>query len=236
MIDVEAPVGLGDELHAVVDDEIEALVAEHRLGEFREVLLRELDHRGIDLALGQALHRPVLEHLLGDAAVAAADDQHFLGLAVREQRHVRHHLVIDELVLGGDLGRAVEHQHLAEELVLEQHQVLVLGLHLVEHALDLVGHAEALGIEQRLGNPALLGGHCEILGEILGGCPHRRTAGKVPGRHPIFWKVSSNRRRQTSRPRRISSTSTRLALKASRSTGMQASGSASPHMKMSSAA
>ena len=90
-------------------------------------------------------HRLVLEHLLGDAAVAAADDQHLLRLAVREDRHVRHHLVIDELVLGGDLGRAIEHQHLAEELVLEQHQMLVLGLHLVEHPLDLVGHAEALG-------------------------------------------------------------------------------------------
>src|SRR5689334_8347455 len=41
---------------------------------------------------------------------------------------------------------------------------------------------------------------------------------------------------QTSWPRRISLTSTRLASKASRSTGMQLSGSAEPHIKMSSAA
>ena len=165
-------------VHAVVDDEVEALVAEHRPGEFREVLLGELDHRGVDLALGQALHRLVLEHLLGDAAVAAADDQHLLGLAMREHRHVRHHLVVDELVLGGDLGRAVEHQHLAEEFVLEQHQMLVLGLHLVEHALDLVGHAEALGIEQRLGNPAFLG-HGDVLRQA-------KTAGNEPGRQLSF--------------------------------------------------
>ena len=102
-------------------------------------------------------HRFVLEHFLGDAAVAAADDQHLARLAVREDRHMGHHLVIDELVARGDLRRAVEHQHLAEELVLEQHQMLVLGLRLVEHPLDLEGHAEAEIVEQRLGNPAFLG-------------------------------------------------------------------------------
>ncbi len=63
------------------------------------MLLGELDHRGVDLDLGEALDRLVLEHLLGDAAVAAADDQHLARLAVGEDRHVRHHLVVDELVL-----------------------------------------------------------------------------------------------------------------------------------------
>ncbi len=146
------------------------------------MLLGEFDHRGVDLDLGEALDRFVLEHFFGDAAVPASDDQHLAGLAVGEDRHMGHHLVVDELVLGGDLGGAVQHQHLAEERVLEQNQVLMLGLHLVEHPLDLVGHAEA---------------------EIVG---------------------------------RSSFTSTRLALKASRSTGMQASGSALPHMNTSSAA
>ena len=82
----------------------------------------------IDLHLRQALHRLVLEHLFGDAAVAAADDEHLFGVAVREQRHVAHHLLIDIFVTIGDLGRAVQHHHLAEELVLEQHQVLLPGL------------------------------------------------------------------------------------------------------------
>src|SRR5499427_959341 len=155
--DVEAPIRLGHVFHAVGDDEVEAVVREHRLGEFREVLLGELDHRGVDLDLSEALDRLVLEHFLRDAAVAAADDQHLLRTAVRQDRHVSHHLVVDELIGAGDLGRAVEHQHLAEEWVLEQHEMLVLGLQLVDHPFDLVGHADADVIEQRLGNPAFFG-------------------------------------------------------------------------------
>ena len=72
-------------------------------------------------------------------------------MAMRQDRHMGHHLVVDELVLGGDLGRAVEHQHLAEERVLEQDEVLMLRLHLVDHTLDLEGHAKAEVVEQRLG-------------------------------------------------------------------------------------
>src|SRR5262245_19331804 len=41
--------------------------------------------------------------------------------------------------------------------MLEQHELLVLGLQLVDHPLDLVGHADADVIEQRLGNPAFVG-------------------------------------------------------------------------------
>src|SRR5947209_1569658 len=83
-----------------------------------------------------------------DAAISTADDQHLPGPAVGEDRNMGHHLVIDELVLGGDLDGAVEHQRLAEKSVLEQNQMLVLGLHLVQHPLDLIGHAEAEVIEQ----------------------------------------------------------------------------------------
>jgi hypothetical protein len=54
--------------------------------------------------------------------------------------------------------------------MLEQNQVLMLGLHLVEHPLDRVGHAKAARIEQRLGNPAFL-----RLGALS-----RATAGQVP--------------------------------------------------------
>ena len=57
-----------------------------------------------------------------------------LGRRQRHQRHVRHHLVIDELVRGRELAHAVEHQHGAPGRVLEDHQVLVLGLDLVQHA------------------------------------------------------------------------------------------------------
>src|SRR5262249_22865072 len=218
--------GLGHVFHAVGDDEIKAVVREHRLGEFREVLLGELDHRGVDLDLSETLNRLMLEHLLRDAAVAAADDQHLLRMAVRQDRHMGHHLVVDELILAGDLRRAVEHQHLAEERVLEQHEMLVRGLQLVDHPLDLVGHADTDVIEQRLGNPAFFG--------------HDRTSETAGGRHRKERKSPTVRRRlcsdYVSCPRKISLTSTRLALKAFRSTGMQASGVALPHMNRSRAA
>jgi hypothetical protein len=54
-----------------------------------------------------------------------------------------HHLVVDEFVRGGDLSRPVEHQDFAEERILEQNEMLMLGVRLVDHPLDLVGHAEA---------------------------------------------------------------------------------------------
>ncbi len=52
-----------------------------------------------------------------------------------------HHLMVDELVSAGDLRGPVQHEHLAEELVLEKNQTLVVGLLLVQHPLHLVGHA-----------------------------------------------------------------------------------------------
>ncbi len=204
----------------------EALVGENRLGEFREMLLGELDHRRIDLDLGEALDRLVLEHFLGDAAIAAADDQHVARVAMGEQRHVRHHLLVDEFVALGDLGGAVEHQHLAEERVLEQHEVLMLGLHLVEHLVDLEAHAETEIVEQRLGNPALLGHDRPPRGA------HRKRPGSWPGRSN-FHALDAV---QASWPRNSSFDADRLAANASRSTGMHASGSAEPHMNTSSAA
>ena len=154
---VEAAVGLGYEFRAVINDGFEPLVGEYRLGEFREMLLGELDHLGVDLDLGQPLDRLVLEHLLGDAAVAAADDQNVARIAMGEQRHMRHHLLVDEFVAFGYLGRAVEHQHLAEIGLLEQHQMLMLGLHFVKYFVDREGHAEAEIVEQSFGDPAPFG-------------------------------------------------------------------------------
>ena len=81
---------------------------------------------------------------------------------------MRHHLVVDEFVARGDLRRAVQHQHLAEELMPEQHEVLMLGLHFVQHPLDRVGHAKAELVEQRLGNPAFLGHGRRAMSDIRG--------------------------------------------------------------------
>jgi hypothetical protein len=81
-----------------------------------------------------------------------------------------HHLVVDEFVARGDLGGTVQHQHLAEEFMLEQNEMLMLGLHLGEYPLDRIGHAETEFGEQRLGNPTFLG-HADLL---------RKTAGQAP--------------------------------------------------------
>ena len=191
------------------------------------MLLGERDDRRVDLDLGEAFDAFVLEHLLSDAAVAAADDQHFARIAVGKQRHMRHHLLIDEFVALGDLGCAVEHHHLAEERLLEQHEVLVLGLRFMEHFVDPVAHAKAEVVEQRLGNPALFG-HDTPLVRVC-----RKKNGRVLAR-PL--KPDSVSLAQAPCPRKISFTPTRFAENASRNTGMHWSGSAEPHMKTSSAA
>ncbi len=120
------------------------------------MLLGEFDHLFVDLDLGEAFDLLVLEHFLGDAAIAAADDEDVLGIAVGEQWHVRHHFLVDEFVPLGDLGGAIEHEHFAEIGLLEQDQVLVVGLQFIEHPVDLKAHAEAEIVEQGFRNPALL--------------------------------------------------------------------------------
>src|SRR5207248_201286 len=140
------------------------------------------------------------------------------------------HLMVDELVSAGDLGRPIQHQYFSEESVLEQDEMLVLGARFVEHPIDFVGHAEAELVEQRFGHPALAGhGRSGDGGQMTddgNGADFRSPSSGV--RHP-----SSD---QAPCPRTISLTSTRCALNASRNTGMQASGLALPHMKTSSAA
>ena len=83
------------------------------------MLAAQVDDAAIDLAQRDLFELRVLERLAQDAAVAAAHDQRPLCPPVGEQRHVRHHLVIDELVLGRDLDDAVEHHHPAKVGVVE---------------------------------------------------------------------------------------------------------------------
>src|SRR4029078_9662549 len=95
----------------------------------------------------------MLQHLAQHAAVAAADDQRLFCLAVSEQRHVAHHLVIDELVLGGELDDAVEHHHPTKVGVLEDDQSLMLGLAVEKDGVRLQTDTEASG--ERLFDPAV---------------------------------------------------------------------------------
>ena len=109
----------------------------------------------------------------------------------------------------------------------EANEMLMRGLFLVEHSVGLIGHAEAERIEQRLGDPALLGQSFRQFG-----LRNSKTAGFRPGRSICACRQPG----QAFWPRSNSLTPTRLAAKASRSTGTHLSGSAEPHMKTSSAA
>ncbi len=121
------------------------------------MLFGELDHLGIDFDLGETFNGPMLQHLLGNAAVAAADDDDFARFAVGKKWHMRHHFLIDEFVPCGNLGRAVDHQHFAEERLFKQHQMLMCGLRLVKELVDAIADAKAEFVEQCLGDPALVG-------------------------------------------------------------------------------
>ena len=94
----------------------------------------------------------MLERLAQHAAVAAADDQRLVRPSVSEQRHMRHHLVIDEFVLGGELDDIVQHHHAAEIFVLEDDQSLVLGLAVEKDVVRLQTDTEAT--VERLFDPA----------------------------------------------------------------------------------
>jgi hypothetical protein len=69
--------------------------------------------------------------------------------------------------------------------VLEQHQMLMLGACFMEHAFDLEGHAKAFGIEQSLGNPALLG-HRQLTKDREPIASERRQADADGARPPVF--------------------------------------------------
>ena len=166
-------------------------------------------------------------------------------------------------------------EHLAEETVLEQYKMLVLGVQLVEHLVDFEGHAETEIVEQRLyaiwqrrldrffgwtfdrffhrctprdSLPADGGPSCAINANSASehaksSFLQKQKAGTNPGRllfelwsEQALSQASCEVSCKVSCPRRISLTSTRFAANASRSTGIQLSGSAEPHMNMSNAA
>ena len=79
---IEALVRLGDELAPVRDDDDRALVVEGVAGDLGVVLQRGVDDGAVDLAQHRLLDGRMLQHLAHDAAVAAADDQHALGLSI----------------------------------------------------------------------------------------------------------------------------------------------------------
>ena len=133
------------------DDEAGAGVVEGALAEHGQVFLREIDHARVDLDHRDMFDRAVPEHFARHAAVAAADDQRAAGRSVGDDRHMGHHLVVDEVVALGGLDHVVEGEDTAEGGVLEDADALVVGLAVIEQ----LAHPERLrpGIVERFADP-----------------------------------------------------------------------------------
>ena len=91
------------------------------------MLPAQVDDHAVDLHHGHGIHR-VAQRLTQRPTVAAADDQHAFGAPMGQQRHMGDHLMIDELVPGGELHDTVQRQHTPEHPVVEDDQVLDVGL------------------------------------------------------------------------------------------------------------
>jgi len=108
---------------SVAADELHLGVVPRR-GNVGEVLLAAVDDHLVDLADVDLLDAVVAQDLADDAAVAAADDEHLLGVSVGEERDVRDRLLVRDLIEVGDLDDAVEDKDVAEGLGLEHDDVL----------------------------------------------------------------------------------------------------------------
>ena len=128
---VERARGGLDVLPAVTDLQLVTLVLEGALVDLGHEAVAEVDHAAVQLGHHRGVDR-VLQHFAQDAAIAGADDEHVLGIGVAGQRDVHHRLVVHLLVLLGDLGHAVEQQHAAEFVGLDDLHRLPLGLALVQ--------------------------------------------------------------------------------------------------------
>lgn len=99
----------------------------------------------------------MLDDLAQDAAVAAANDEHLLGVGVRVHSEVGNHLLVGKLVAFGALDDVVEDEDVAVVGRLEDEHVLVLGLFVVQHLFDLEGHGLAGPHVGNFAEPAIWG-------------------------------------------------------------------------------
>ena len=214
---VEARGGASGVILAVADDQLEPGIIETPAVEIGKMGPGKVDDARVDLDHDQALHAAVLQNFLGEPAIPAADDQHVLGRAMGKQRHMRHHLVIDELVAHRDLGGAVERDQAAEPHGVDDDQALVRRGEIIED----FGHP-VFG-----GKPILLMQGLAVPERAVG--PPRQA---VLAAHRLPRPSTA----QAPSPRRCSVSRISRGRKARRSTPTQSSGRASPHMKMSRAA
>jgi hypothetical protein len=151
--DVELVLVVVEELEAVADVHLDlgVLVADAHAG---QVLLAEADDSLVDVAQHGLLDALVLDDLAQHAAVAAANDEHLLGVGVRHHAQVGDHLLVGELVALGALDDVVEDEHHAVVGGLEDEHILVEGLFVVDDLVDLEGHGLARPHVADLAEPA----------------------------------------------------------------------------------
>src|SRR5690606_23288216 len=140
-------------LQAITNHDVGPRVVEGAIRDLRIVLQREIDDAAVDLAERRLLDGRMLQDLTKHAAVAAANDEHPSRSLEGHQRHVGHHLMVDELVERGELKDAVENEHRAPDSILENDKVLMLSFLLMEDLVRL--HANTPVGMKRLLDPAL---------------------------------------------------------------------------------
>ncbi|MNX97482.1 hypothetical protein D3C86_1298520 [compost metagenome] len=75
-------------------------------------------------------------HFAQHCAIATANNQHVFCVAVRQQRHVGHHFVIDKFVALGGLHHPVQRHHAPKCGILEDDQILMIGFLMIKHVIN----------------------------------------------------------------------------------------------------
>lgn len=133
-------------LHAVFEQQFRAAVAVG-LAQFREVFLGIAGDHFIDVDLGGFFHARMPQHFTQGAAVATTNNDDALGVGVAEQHRVRHHLVVEEVVAGGEHGGAIDGHQVAEGVGFPHLDVLILGLHFFQLLFQAQAKGGASGVE-----------------------------------------------------------------------------------------
>ncbi|MNK84672.1 hypothetical protein D3C87_1045290 [compost metagenome] len=147
---------LGHEGHGVTDVNGDPRIAQGAR-DAGEPLAGLLDDHAVDLAEVDMGHAGVAQDFANRSSVPAADHQHPFGGGMGRHGNVCDHLVVDELVAFGGHDQAVERQHAAVIVGVQDGDVLELGLPLEEGLLHLEGQA---GLAVLLGIPEVHRSSC----------------------------------------------------------------------------
>ena len=126
------------------------------LAQFREILLRVAGDHLVNIDLGGFFYAGMTQHFAQGAAVATTDDDDPFGIGVAEQHRVRHHLVVKEVVTGGEHGGAIDGHQVTEAVGFPHFDVLILGLHFFQLLLQAQAESGASGVKV-LVKPVVLG-------------------------------------------------------------------------------